>query len=163
MNYLKLAIVCIVTTFAFSSSAQDLLDYLPETKEDFIESEENVLATINWLENTPANEQKEKHKEQYGYLVAWLTNSPTVTLELNASVLEFSKKNSELLIIFMGGWTKYVLENDYSKDAVKGTVAGLKSVIKVYNAGGLKKDKNVKKLIELEAAGELENWVKERI
>lgn len=61
----------------------------------------------------------------------------------------------------MGGWTKYSLENNYSKDNVQGSLAGLKSVIKVYKNLSLKKDKEVEKLIELDNNGELENWVKE--
>ncbi len=94
-------------------------------------------------------------------LLAWLTNSPTVTLELNADVLTFTKKNPDLIIIFMGGWTKYSLENNYSSDNIQGSLAGLKSVIKVYKNLSLKKDKEVENLIELDNNGELENWVKE--
>lgn len=140
---------------------QNLLSELPTTNEEFIESEEQVLATINWLETTPFDEQEDKREKQKALLFAWLTNSPTVTLELNADVLTFTKKNPDLIIIFMGGWTKYSLENNYSKDNVQGSLAGLKSVIKVYKNLSLKKDKEVEKLIELDNNGELENWVKE--
>lgn len=61
----------------------------------------------------------------------------------------------------MGGWTKYSLENNYSSDNIQGSLAGLKSVIKVYKNLSLKKDKEVENLIELDNNGELENWVKE--
>ena len=121
--------------------AQELLDELPTTKEAFIASEKKVLGTIDWLENTAVNQEEEKRKQQNAILVAWITNSPTVTLEISANVLTFTKKNPELLILFMGGWTKYSLQNNYSSDPVLGSTAGIKSAIKVYKTGLLKKDK----------------------
>jgi len=149
-----------VNTFAQN---QELLDGLPATKEEFIASEKKVLATINWLENTPINQEPEKRKLQNANLVAWITNSPTVTLEINADVLTFTKKNAELLIIFMGGWTRYSLQNNYSSDAVMGSIAGIKSAIKVYKAGQLEKDKEMQKLIDMDEKGELETWVKKKL
>ena len=63
----------------------------------------------------------------------------------------------------MGGWTKYVLENDYSEDAFQGNLAGIKSMIKVYKAGNLKKDKKMQSLVDLDAQGKLEDWLKEKL
>ena len=64
----------------------------------------------------------------------------------------------------MGGWTKYCLENNYSKDNLKGNLAGIRSAIKVYKLGvGLKKDKEMQKLIDLEDKGELEKWVNDQL
>ncbi len=160
----KIISISFLLLFLITSSlclTQNLLSELPTTNEEFIESEEQVLATINWLETTPFDEQEDKREKQKALLFAWLTNSPTVTLELNADILTFTKKNPDLIIIFMGGWAKYSLENNYSKDNTQGSLAGLKSVIKVYKNLSLKKDKEVEKLIELDTNGELENWVKE--
>ena len=64
----------------------------------------------------------------------------------------------------MAGWTKYSLENNYSKDNVKGSIAGIRSAIKVYKQGvALKKDKEIQKLIDLEDKGELEKWVLDQL
>lgn len=142
----------------------ELLSELPETKEEFVASEKKVIATINWLEDTPLDQDAEKRKIQYALLVAWLTNSPTVTIEVNSNILTFVKKNSDLLIIFMGGWAKYCLENNYSIDKVKANIAGIKSAIKVYKKDiGIKKDKAMEKIIELDDKGELETWVTEQL
>jgi len=141
-----------------------LLDNLPVTREEFIASEKKLIATINWLEDTPMDQETDKRKAQYALFVAWVTNSPTVTIEVNSRILTFTKKNSDLLIIFMGGWTKYCLQNNYSQDLTKGNMAGLKSAIKVYKkAVGLKKDKAMEKIIELDEKGELEKWVTEEL
>lgn len=142
---------------------QELLSDLPSTKEEFVASEKKVLATINWLETTPFDKEQDKRTRQKALLLAWITNSPTVTLEVNADVLTFTKKNPDLLIIFMGGWTRFCLQNNYSTDNVQGTIAGIKSAIKVYKNLSLKKDKEMDKLIELDDKGELENWVKSKM
>jgi hypothetical protein len=154
--------------FAFICSiglaqSPELLSSQPSTKEEFIASEKQVLASIDWLENTPINEEKDKRKEQNALLVMWITNSPTVTLTINAAVLDFTKKNKELLIIFMAGWTRYALQNNYSKEELPGALAGLKSAIKVYKMGQLKKDKEMEKLVGLDEKGELEEWVKGKL
>ena len=143
--------------------AQELLSELPSTREEFIASEKKVLATIDWLEATPFDEQVETRNTQKALLIAWLTNSPTVTLQVDADVLKFTRKNPDLLVIFMGGWTRHALQNNYSADNVQDSLAGIKSAIQVYKNFSLKKDKEMDKLIELDSRGELENWVKEKM
>ena len=64
----------------------------------------------------------------------------------------------------MGGWTRYSLQNKYSRDAVQCNLAGLKSVITVYQKGdGIKKDKDVDKLVDLNSKNELEAWVSSQL
>ena len=142
---------------------QELLMDLPTTKEEFIASEKKVLATIDWLEVAPFEKEDDKRNKEKVVLLAWITNSPTVTLEINANVLTFNKKNPDLMLTFMGGWTKFCLQNNYSTDNVKGSFAGIKSIIKVYKNLSLKKDKEVEKLIVMDDKGELENWVKSKM
>ena len=78
--------------------------------------------------------------------------------------MTFGKKNPELLLVFMGDWAKYILQNGYSKDKVQGNLAGIRSAIKVYKAGsGLKKDKEMEKLIKLDESGSLEGWVTQQL
>jgi hypothetical protein len=133
---------------------------LPTTKEEFTASEPRVINTINYLETTPMDKQGDAWRAQAALLMAWLTNSPEVTIDVDSKTVTFGKKNPELLMIFMGGWTRYVLQNGYSRDKVQANVAGIKSAIKVYKLGnGLKKDKEIDKLVKLDDGGGLEAWV----
>lgn len=167
MKTLKQVLTLILVVSAYSNSfSQDaeLLQSLPKGKKQYFKSEPNVLATINWLENTPLNQDAEKHKQQFSLLTGWVMNSPTVDLTLDERVVTFTKENKELLSFFMGGYTKYALENNHSKDEVKGSIAGLRSAIKVYKKGvGIKKDEAMDKLVKLEAKGELEKWVTDQL
>jgi hypothetical protein len=148
-----------------SAQTSELLhNPLPTTKEEFTASEPSVINTVNYLESTPIDKEGDAWRIQGAMLLAWLTGAPQVTIEIDAKTMTFSKKNPELLIVFMGGWTRYALQNTYSKDKIQGTVAGVKSAIKVYKMGnGFKKDKEMEKLIKLDEAGGLESWVVEKL
>lgn len=165
MHLLKITLISLFASLAVSVSAQQskLLSKPSETKEDYKTNEPNVIATVDWIENTPIDENEELHKLQYGLLIQWISGSPTVTISLQGYVAECAKKNSELLIIFMGGWTKYALQNEYTTDALQCNLAGVLSMIKVYKAGKLKKDKKMDELVKLEADGKLESWLKDQI
>jgi hypothetical protein len=165
-NVKQLLVPVILLALSINSYSQQdgLLTSLPTTKEEFAKSEKAVINTINWLENTPVNQDIDKRKKTNALVIAWITNSPTVTIEINMNTLPFTKKNTELLMSFMGGWTKYCLENSYSEDKIKGNLAGIKSAIKVYKMGnGLKSDKSMDKLIALDEKGELEKWIKDQL
>ncbi len=146
-----------------SGQETGLLKDVPGTKEQFVASEKRVLATIEWLENTPFKSKELTRNNQLALLLAWVSNSPTVNVELNQNVLIFTKKHPELLVYFLGGWTRYALQNDYSEDVMQGNLAGIRMVLNVYQLGGMKKDKQILKLMELEKAGQLEQWVADQL
>ncbi len=166
MKLLKtLIILCfnLLVLMAFMPQTDELLSTVPKTKEEFVESEKKTIATIDWLENTPINHQTEKRHKLNTLLLEWISNSPTVTIELRAEFLEFSKKNSDLLMYYMGAWTKYALQHNYSQDQVQCNLAALRSVCKAYQSGDFVKDKSIQKLIDLDEKGKLEDWIKKQL
>ncbi len=139
-----------------------LLDSLPTTKDEFIASEKKFINTANWLIKTPLDQQENKRAKQSAFLIAWISNAPTVTVMINSKFTPLNKKNPQLLVIYMAAYAKYVLQNNYSKDEVKCTVAAIESVILVYQrelGKTIKKDKDIEKFIKLQEKGELEEWV----
>ncbi len=156
-------LVMVGITATKNAIAQELLTELPETKEAFIESEKKLLATIDWLEANTYKIDDNQLAAQRALLLAWLTNSPTVTIEFHEDMINFTKKNPELLFVFMGGWTRYCLLNNYSKDLIQGNLAGIKSVIDIYKKMHLKKNKNIEKLIKLDERGQLEAYIRDTL
>ncbi len=141
-----------------------MLDSLPKTKAEYIRSEPAVINTIDWLENSPINQQVARRNQLNNKFLAWLTHSPTVTVNVNENITSFSKKNHELLSIFMGGWTKYSLLHGYSKDSVQCNIAGVKSAMKVYLLGnGILKDEEMEKIITINSNNQLEAWVRSQL
>lgn len=151
---------------ASPSFAQEL--QLPQnvelkTPEDYKNTESDVLQSINWLENTSLNEHPEKRKAANAFVMQWISGTPSFSVGLMGFQMKLVEKNPQLLMSFMGGWTRFVLENPSEKDnTIAANVAGIESLIKVYKANldqGLKKDRKVEKLASLDH-DELENWVR---
>lgn len=164
MNHLKTLLFILFLGFGSQLSAQNAepLMKLPKKKE-FKASEPNFIASVNWIENTPFDQEPEMHAHQYALIVGWMSDSPTVTITLNGYILDYTKENKELLSFFMGAWGRYALENNYSEDEVQGNLAGLRSMIKIYKTGKLKSDDAMQRLVDLDEKGELEEWVKRQI
>ena len=137
---------------------------LPATKEEFTASEPNVINTVNYLETSSIDKEGDVWRAQASLLIQWISGSPQVKIEMREKILTFIKKNPELMAVYLGGWTKFVLQNNYSSDQLQGNLAGLRSAIKVYKAGnGLKKDKEMDKYVKMEETGGLEVWVSEQL
>jgi hypothetical protein len=133
-----------------------------EGRSEYAKYEPEVVACIDWLENTPVNEEEEKRTDANAFFLIWIAGSPTITIEINHIASSLSKKNADLLFTYMGGWTKHMINNpEDTKDKVKGNIAGVKSVLRVYEANlanGFKTNKKIEKLLLL-SEEELENWV----
>ena len=156
-------LLSIFLTYHSTAQNSKLLQSIPETKEAYVRSEANVLKTIQWLNSPESNNDKALRKRQMALLTTWLINSPTVTIELQEEFMNYKKNNSELLIYYMAGWTKYALENNYSKDPLQCNLHAIRNVIHAYSTFTYKKDKRVIKFQKLDEENKLEEWIKNRL
>lgn len=165
MKKLILSLTAIILSFSSYSQDKELPDALVlETKEDYAKYEENVINSINWLINTPIETEKDKRTEVNAFLMKWLTGSPNVTIELNQEVVTFMECG-DCLMVFLGGWAKYVLENNENKNNLKGNIAGIESLIAFYNnnKAEMGPNKAIEKYVKLKDKGKLESYIKSRI
>lgn len=133
-------------------------------KDDYAKYEKDIINAAIWLRDTPLNEQEAKRKEVSQFVILWLTGSPTVDVELGTAVLDFEKKNTGMMVVFMAASARYSLENNYSKDKTAKNRAALLDLITVYKSGkGISKDKKMDKLVKMEAEGKLDEWIKENM
>lgn len=161
---LTLILLNLMVFFAKAQEFEVPKNYQFSTAADYAKYEKDIIACAKWLENTPLNEQTLKRKEANAFLVKWLTGTSTVTISIGKEIVDFTDKNNELLVLFMAGWARYTLENNYNKDIHKGYYAGLVSMIKVYNKGiAIVKDKEMADLIKIYNQGGLEKWISENI
>ena len=148
-------------------SAQDFevpANYQLNAKEDYGKYEKDIIAAAKWLLTIPFNEQKEKRKEVASFVIKWVNGSPSVNVELNATIIDFEEKNPGMLPLYMAGSARYVLENNYSKDMRAKHKAALKGMIEVYKSGkGIKKDKKMEKLVKSDEDGKLDEWLAENL
>lgn len=147
--------------------AQDFVipaNYKLETKEDYTVYEKDIIAAANWLQATPFTQEIEKRKMVSAFVLKWVNGSPTVNVELNETIFNFEKKNEGMLILFMAASSRYVLENNYSKDMRAKHRSALKALIEVYKSGkGISKDKKMDKLVKADEEGKLDQWLEENL
>ena len=130
--------------------------------EDYEPYKQDILNAIEWLEITPLNEQEEKRKEVSAFFMQWVTGSPTVSISLLPYVLDLSEKNSELLMIFLGGWTKASIDQNYKITDTEGNIAGIKSVLAFYSKNrkaGINKNKTIEKLLKQDTDKDIKKWL----
>lgn len=152
----------VMTTDLFAQEFEPPVNAVLEKKDDYLKYEADIINAARWLEATPIGAQKEKRVQVNMFFTVWLTGSPTVTIEINSWVMKLTDKNPDLLVVFLSGYARYVLENQYSNDAAKANEAGVKSMINNYQLGGdVKKNKTLQKAVDADKAGNLTTWMKD--
>lgn len=158
------ALASVFFSFGNAQSFQVPANVKLDVKEDYANYEKDVIAAAKWLEATPVSKETEKRQEINAFIVKWISGSPSVTIEIDKLQMDVLDKNPQLLAMYMAAYARHVLENNYTSDKVKATTAAFKSVINLYKLGGdFKRNKNLRKLIERDKEGKLEDWVIENI
>ena len=128
----------------------------------YTELEPQLLADIDWLNYTPVKDKKDIRQEKSRFVLMWMSGSPTVSIKIDDRIMKFSGARPWALLAYMTGWTKYSIENDYSIDQVKCTVAAINNMVAFYkrNKADLDKDKEVERLAKMVENKTLENHVR---
>lgn len=133
-------------------------------KEDYSKYEKDIVEVAKWLIATPLNEQSDKRKEVSAFVTTWINGSPNVNVEINPTIMDFEAKNPGMLVLYMAGSTKYVLENNYSNDMRGKHKSALHDMISVYKSGkGIQKDKKMERLIKSDDQGKLDEWLADNL
>ena len=158
-----LIIITVIMAFGLAVSAQTYqvpTNYVLKEKGDYAKYEQEVISTIDWLEDTPWAVENQKRDDAKAFFMKWLEGSPTVNIEINKAVGNLCTKNPELFSSFMGGYTKYALQNKTAFDKNKANEAGVKAIIHKYiSESDHKKNSNVEKLIKIDKDGKLADWI----
>ena len=165
---MKLAFTLFLAGFVLTASAQSFSvpkNVKMDKAEDFEKYHEDILACINWLQETPITKEEKKRKDASAFFLRWVTGTPYITMTIYAGTLFYVEDNPDLMTIFLGGWAKYALENPDEKDnQLEGNMAGIKAVIAFYEANkkNMKRDKQLEKLAKKDDAA-LREWVQEQM
>ena len=135
-------------------------NYAFRQKSDYAQYNADVLKAIDWMVQTPSSDQSAKRQQVATFLLAWMAGTPDVSMQISDAVTNLADKNPDMLLINMGGYTKYVLENPADKDKFKAAKAAIKMVLAKYqNDKTSVKDKELDKLVKLNKQGTLDNWI----
>jgi hypothetical protein len=163
-NIIPVLFSLLISFPSFSQNFDVPKDVHLETKEDYAQYEGDIIKAVDWLIKTPVGSEKDKRLKVNAFLLQWLTGSPNVMIEITQEIATFMDC-SDCLMIFMGGWAKYSLENNDYADKIKGNLAGIESVIEFYNSnkGILGKNNAIEKYAKLKNKGKLEKHIQSKI
>lgn len=128
-----------------------------------IETDEEFIQVFNWLMETPIYEAEARRQVANASISNYIEENPNFNIELDIKLLKFADTSPELLTIFMGGYTEYIIENSIN-DPVEANIAGIEKVIEYYkkNEQYLEKDKNVEKFIRKAEKDKLDKFVERK-
>ena len=163
----KLFVILLICVAGLSVNAQEYKipkDVKYSSGADYANYEPEVLKTIDWWMKTPLNVCPDKRLEANDFLLLWLTGSPNVSIEINTDIMNFAKPNAELMMAFMWGWTKYVIESKDNNN-VTGNIKGIEAAIDFYNLNKeiFGKDKAIEKYIKINEEGKLKEYITKKL
>lgn len=163
MNKIKtLILLLFVSTTLLAQEVEIPNDLKLKNAEDYKKTEQLVLNCTDWILNTPITENPKQRKEINAFLLKWMSGSPTVSIELVSGIVPLDCV--DCLMSFMSGWTKYSLENNYSKNKVECAIAGAENAIEFYtkNESELGRNSDMKKLIKQKKKGKLKKYIESK-
>jgi hypothetical protein len=163
----KILLAASLMTFAFCVSAQNGVppNYKLAAAADYAGYEKNVLQTIDWYLSPPVNEKSEEAHQAKKFLLEWMSGSPDLSINISPEIVNFSDLNSDLILVFMAGWTRYALRSRKFDDELNGNIEGVKAVTAYYqkNRATLQHDEHVEAYIKLQKEQKLVEFVKKQM
>lgn len=154
----------------FSSLSQTIdLDNIQninfKTKQDYNDFEDDLLLYLNWLENNSIDHQD--RVKVNALVLKWAEGTANVTISIESYLMGYVEKNPAFLVLFIGGWSRFVLKNpDQKEDLVKCNLAGVNSFLDFYEKGkdyGVVQDKKMGKLLKKRDNNKLEKWMEKKV
>lgn len=163
-KFLLLGLALLLTAPAGAQTAFPVpTSYSLESRADYDQYAPQIIETVNWLEASTLPADNPQRLKANAFLMKWLTGSPTVTVDVQPYALDLYGKDPNLLMAFMGGWTRYALQHPTEKDKVVLNTEGVKTLLNVYKLKGGKGNKKASELVKLEEQGKLSEWVKSHL
>lgn len=137
------------------------VDLTMETAADYERLEPLVIKAYDRLRSSPVDQAPEERKQLGAFLLQWITGSPSVSIEISEGLVPYIDQ-ADLLVIFMGGWTKYELQNKGSSKKDQSALFATEEVIGFYKANvkALGKNKEVEKLAKMQEEGKLKAHIR---
>lgn len=163
------AFLIITACYPFVSIAQNSpvpAAYQLNTEQDFKTTEPAVMDCISWLAKTPRSKQlKTERKKTEDFLINWISECPYINVIIEPYVMKLASKNADLVVSFIFGYARFILQNPINKDLITANVAGLNYLLNDYRANlpALVKDPDIDELGALQKTNGLYTWVEPRL
>jgi len=109
--FLCSCLLAVFATVAMGQAIPNVASYTLTAKEDYAKANEAVLQCANYLLSAPMNEQDADRMKANAFILKWMTGTPDFTFGLDATIAEASKKDEQVLLLYMTAMSKVALEN----------------------------------------------------
>lgn len=139
-------------------------DYVLNDAGDFETYERDIILFANWYEGTPLDREPDRREKSVDFFEKWMAGNQKFKIDVDSSIVTFWEKNPGLVVAYRAGWARMLIKSpDRIDDALSGNLAGLISAMNLYKIGGVKKDKEMEKLIKLVKKNQLSTWVGDKL
>ena len=168
--------------------AQELLiphDYTETSPQELHLYEQNVLDCVEWLVNTPVDEQSADRQNVRKFVLEWIQATPNVAVYLDPQLMEFtqdSKYTDEMLTVYAGGYLSGLLRDkdthgdltlsgeattkgETKADRIKGVTSAIETSLEFYdkNKDKLGRNNTLEKYKEMLHEGTLREHIESNI
>lgn len=121
----------------------------------------DIVKAADWLQKTHWGTETKKTEAVTQFVLKWAQGVPYITVELKPAIMDLADANPQLGFIYMAQYCKYTIQHPDNFNTVDSNVDALKAVIAKYQAEPTRKrDTQVERLIEIDKASQLEEWIK---
>jgi hypothetical protein len=148
-------------TIAFSQELPNLKHIKFTKKAHYKEIEPTVLKVTDYLFATPINHKNTSRKEAGQFLIRWMNNTPFDTFVLEEKETNFFNTDTELMLMYMAGLTKFTLENKSINNQKEKIFGAMKLILPYLDKQENKKiwSKELWQLVDSYKNGKLEDFL----
>lgn len=162
---MKKFILFFLLTVSLSYSYAQELPNLKHTKlnknSHFKDTEPIVLKVVSYLFETPIDRENKARTDAGQFLIKWMNGTPEYTFYLEEKETNYFDTDSDLMLMYMAGLTKFTLENKSVKDRKALVLGTMRITLPYLNNQENKKSwsKDLWQLNEANLKGKLEQFL----
>lgn len=150
----------------YSLAAQELMVPSPEAlreKSDYPRYQETFLKSVDWLLEQGLD--AEGRASVNAFVLAWVSGTDAFHIELKSYVMDLTRRNPDLLMVFLGSWGKFALQHPEEKtNQLVCNQYALRQLLYFYEkASPINKDKDLDRLLRWREKGKLNRWLKKQL
>lgn len=124
-------VLILSTCYCFSQDLPNLKHIKLSKSAHFKNSVPIILKVTTYLFETPINKKNTSRTEAGQFLIKWMNGTPDYTFYLEEKETNFFNTDSDLMLMYMAGLTKFSVENKEIKDQ-KAIVIGAMQLVLSY-------------------------------
>lgn len=128
---LFLILFIISVQHSFAQELPNLKHVKLNKKAHFKATEQLTLKVVDYLFETPIDKKNRLRTEAGQFLIDWMNGTPDYTFRLDEKETNFFNTDADLILMYMAGLTKYMLNNPQVKDQ-KTQVLGAMTIVLPY-------------------------------